>query len=218
MRKLLIVVSFLMVASMLLSACGTPRRPPPRRLPPRYCCPATAAPATSAPATAAPTSAPNPYVGSGKLDGNGIPPDFFADVNIRKGFSYAFDWDTYINDVYKGEAVQSLEIPLPGMPGYDANAPHYTLDLDKATAAFKASTLKSADGKSVWDVGFRLQMLYNQGNPEPPDRGRNSGRQPGPDQPEIQCRDPRPALAGLPGRPARQPDPDHDRRLAGRYP
>jgi ABC-type transport system substrate-binding protein len=98
------------------------------------------------------------------LDGNGIPPDFFADINVRKGFSYAFDWDTYINDVYKGEAVQSLEIPLPGMPGFDANAPHYSLDLDKATAAFKASTLKSADGKSLWDTGFRLQMLYNQGN------------------------------------------------------
>ena len=166
MRKLLIVVSFLMVASMLLSACGAhattaapaTQAPAPATAAPA---PATAAPAT---ATAAPTSAPNPYIGSGKLDGNGIPPDFFSDVNIRKGFSYAFDWDTYINDVYKGEAVQSLEIPLPGMPGYDANAPHYTMDLDKATDAFKASTLKSADGKSVWDVGFRVQMLYNQGN------------------------------------------------------
>ena len=167
MRKLLVIVSFLMVASMLLSACGTPATTAaPATAAPATAAPApaTAAPATTAPATAAPTSAPNPYIGSGKLDGNGIPPDFFADVNIRKGFSYAFDWDTYINDVYKGEAVQSLEIPLPGMPGYDANAPHYTLDLDKATAAFKASTLKSADGKSVWDVGFRLQMLYNQGN------------------------------------------------------
>jgi ABC-type transport system substrate-binding protein len=147
--------------SMLLSACGAAATT----------APATTAPATTAPAatvapvaTAAPTSAPNPYVGSGKLDGNGIPPDFFADINVRKGFSYAFDWETYINDVYKGEAVQSLEIPLPGMPGYDPNAPHYGLDLDKATAAFKASTLKSPDGKSLWDVGFRLQMLYNQGN------------------------------------------------------
>jgi ABC-type transport system substrate-binding protein len=163
MRKLLIVVSLLMVASMLLSACGTTATPvaPATSAP----APATAAPATAAPvATAAPTSAPNPYIGSGKLDGNGIPPDFFADVNIRQGFSYAFDWDTYVNDIYKGEAVQSLEIPLPGMPGYDPNAPHYTMDLDKAAAAFKASTLKSADGKSVWDVGFRVQMLYNQGN------------------------------------------------------
>jgi len=165
MRKLLIVVSFLMVASMLLSACGATPTTAPATAAPATSAPATAAPATAAPsATAAPAAAPNPYVGSGKLDGNGIPPDFFADINVRKGFSYAFDWGTYINDVYKGEAVQSLEIPLPGMPGFDTNAPHYTLDLDKATAAFKASTLKSADGKSLWDTGFRLQMLYNQGN------------------------------------------------------
>ncbi len=165
MRKLLVVVSFLMVASMLLSACGAAATTAaPATAAPATAAPATAAPATAAPATAAPTSAPNPYVGSGKLDGNGIPSNFFADVNIRKGFSYSFDWDTYINDVYKGEAVQSLEIPLPGMPGYDANAPHYTMDLTKAADAFKASTLKSPDGKSVWDVGFRVQMLYNQGN------------------------------------------------------
>jgi len=159
MRKLLVVLSFLVVAGMLLSGCG----PKPT---PAATAAATSA-ATAAPtaaATAAPTAAPNPYIGSGKLDGNGIPPDFFADVHIRKAFSYAFDWQTYITDVYKGEAVQSLEIPLPGMPGYDANAPHYTMDLTKAADEFKASTLKSPDGKSVWDVGFRVQMLYNQGN------------------------------------------------------
>ena len=107
---------------------------------------------------------PNPYLGSGKLDGNGIPPDFFADVHVRKAFAYCFDWDTFINDVYKGEAVQSLELPLPGMPGYFADAPHYSMDLAKCEEEFKASTLTSADGKSLWDTGFRVQMLYNQGN------------------------------------------------------
>jgi ABC-type transport system substrate-binding protein len=50
------------------------------------------------------------------------------------------------------------------MPGYDAAAPHYTMDLAKAADAFKASTLKSPDGKSLWDTGFRIQMLYNTGN------------------------------------------------------
>ncbi len=107
---------------------------------------------------------PNPYLGSGKLDGNGIPPDFFADVHVRKAFAYCFDWDTMINDVYKGEAVQSIAVVLPGMPGYFADIPHYTMDLAKCEEEFKASTLKSADGKSLWDVGFRVQMLFNQGN------------------------------------------------------
>jgi ABC-type transport system substrate-binding protein len=170
MRKLFVVLSFLMVASMLLTACGpTATTAAPATAVPATAAPApaTAAPATAAPATAAPaTAAPvqNPYIGSGKLDGNGIPPDFFADANVRKGFSYSFDWDTYITDVYKGEAVQSTQIALPGMPGYDANAPHYTMDLAKAADAFKASTLTSPDGKSLWDTGFRIQMLYNTGN------------------------------------------------------
>ena len=107
---------------------------------------------------------PNPYLGSGQLDGNGIPSDFFADINIRKAFSYCFDWDTYINDIYKGEATQSFQLTLPGMPGFFADTPHFSMDLKKCEEAFKASTLKSKDGKSVWDVGFRIQMAYNQGN------------------------------------------------------
>ena len=41
---------------------------------------------------------PNPYIGSGKLDGNGVPADFFSDVHIRKAFSYSFDFDTLISD------------------------------------------------------------------------------------------------------------------------
>ncbi len=163
MRKLLVLVSLLIIASMALSACQT------------------ATPVATE--TVAPTEAPtevaateeavsNPYIGSGKLDGNGIPPDFFADVHIRKAFSYCFDWDTFIADVYNGEAVQSIELPMPGMPGYDPNAPHYTYDLDKAAAEFKLADLDhdgiaagdETDGTDVWNVGFRLQMLYNTGN------------------------------------------------------
>jgi peptide/nickel transport system substrate-binding protein len=111
------------------------------------------------------------YVGSGKLDGNGIPLDFFSDVHIRKGFAYSFDWDTYISDVFDGEAVQQPVLARAGMPGYDANAPVYTLDLDKAAEEFK---LADADHDGVpagddpegdiWTTGFRLQALYNQGN------------------------------------------------------
>jgi ABC-type transport system substrate-binding protein len=107
---------------------------------------------------------PNPYIGSGQLDGNGIPADFFADPHIRKAFGYCFDWSTLISDVFSGEAVQSFQLPLAGMPGYFPDTPHYTFDLDKCKSEFEASTLKSADGKSVMDVGFRLQMAYNQGN------------------------------------------------------
>ncbi|HTP08760.1 MAG TPA: ABC transporter substrate-binding protein [Anaerolineae bacterium] len=105
----------------------------------------------------------SPYVGSGKLDGSGIPLDFFSDANVRKAFNYCFDWDTYIKDVQLGEGTQSLALTLPGQPGYDGS-PAYTFDLNKCADAFKASTLQSADGKSLWDTGFYMQMAYNAGN------------------------------------------------------
>jgi peptide/nickel transport system substrate-binding protein len=106
----------------------------------------------------------NNTLGSGQLDGNGIPPNFFADINIRKAFNYAFDWNTYITQVWNGEAQQALGPIIQGELGFDPNQAHYSFDLQKATDAFKASTLKSADGKSLWDTGFYLQYVYNTGN------------------------------------------------------
>ncbi len=113
----------------------------------------------------------NQFIGSGKLDGNGIPADFFQDVHIRKAFNYCFDWDTFIRDAMLGEGVQTLVIPVAGMPGYDLNAPHYTYDLAKCEEEFKAADLDK-DGIAagddpegdVWTTGFRFQAVYNQGN------------------------------------------------------
>ena len=102
-------------------------------------------------------------IGSGQLDGTGIPPDFFSDPHIRKAFNYCFDWDTYIKDVLLDDAAQSLALTLPGQPGYD-NTPHYTYDLAKCEEEFRASTWTSADGQSLWDVGFYFQIGYNAGN------------------------------------------------------
>ncbi len=110
------------------------------------------------------TQGGNPYIGSGKLDGKGIPGNFFSDVNVRKGFEYCFNWDTMIAQYWLGEAIQSSTLALPGMPGYDANGAHYSFDATKCGDAFKASTLKAADGKSLWDTGFTLQLTYNTGN------------------------------------------------------
>jgi peptide/nickel transport system substrate-binding protein len=115
---------------------------------------------------------PNPYIGSGKLDGNGIPADFFSDVHVRKGFSYAFDFDTLMTDVFSGEATQSLQLTLPGMPGFFLDTPHYTFDLAKAEEEFKLADVDKdgiAAGEDpegdIWTTGFRVQMSYNQGNP-----------------------------------------------------
>ena len=103
-------------------------------------------------------------MGTGKLDGNGIPADFFSDINIRQAFNYCFDWDTYIKQLFNGEAVQAYGPIIQGELGYDANQAHYSFDLTKCADAFKASTIKSDDGKSVWDTGFYAQFIYNIGN------------------------------------------------------
>ena len=165
MRKLYTLVGLIMVFSLILSACGTAAK--------------TEAPAaTEAAATAAVTETPvvelvlNPYIGSNTLDGNGVPPTFFDDVHIRRAFAYAFDWDTVINEVWNGEAVQSLTLALPGMPGYSADSAKYSLDLEKSAAEFKLADVDKdgiaagdeTDGTDVWNMGFRLQMLYNTGN------------------------------------------------------
>ncbi|HXK43051.1 MAG: ABC transporter substrate-binding protein [Anaerolineae bacterium] len=101
----------------------------------------------------------NNYIGSGQLDGNGIPPDFFSDIHVRKAFNYCFDWDAYINDALNGEAVQVSGFLIPGMIGYDPNGPKYTHDPDKC-----AAELQQAWDGQVWEKGFRMQIAYNTGN------------------------------------------------------
>jgi peptide/nickel transport system substrate-binding protein len=105
----------------------------------------------------------SPYIGSGKLDGEGVPVDFFTDVHVRRAFNYCFDWETYIRDVLLDQATQSIALSLPGQPGYDGS-PHYTADLAKCEEEFRASTWQSEDGRSLWDTGFYMQLGYNAGN------------------------------------------------------
>jgi peptide/nickel transport system substrate-binding protein len=101
----------------------------------------------------------NPDIGSGKLDGNGIPPDFFSDVHVRRGFAYAFDYATYIRDGYGGKAEQPNGPIINGLLGYDPSAPKYTHDPAKAVAEFK-----EAWGGKLWDTGFKFTTTYNTGN------------------------------------------------------
>lgn len=50
----------------------------------------------------------NPDVGSGKLDGNGIPSNFFEDKNLRKAFAYAFDYDAFLNQSMEGRGERAI--------------------------------------------------------------------------------------------------------------
>jgi len=106
----------------------------------------------------------NNSLGSGVLDGNGIPANFFSDIHIRNAFNDCFDWDTYIKQVWNGEAIQAFGPIIQGELGYDPSQAHFTFDQQKCADEFKASTWKSADGKSLWDTGFYMQYIYNTGN------------------------------------------------------
>lgn len=169
MRKLYVLLSLLAIASFVLAACGAPAAP--TAAPVEGEEPVAEEPVAEEPVAEGPACAGNSYVGSGVLDGNGIPCDFFADVHIRKAFSYAFDYQTYIDEVFLGEGVQPVSLPLPGMPGYDPDNAHYTYDLEASAAEFMLADLDH-DGIAagddpegdVWTTGFRLQMLYNLGN------------------------------------------------------
>jgi peptide/nickel transport system substrate-binding protein len=113
----------------------------------------------------------NPYVGSGKLDGNGITPNFFSDLHVRKAFSYCFNYDAMVKDALAGEGVQA-QGPIPlGMMGYlKDQKPLYAYDPAKCEAEFKLADV-NGDGKpagedkeDVWDKGFYMQLAYNTGN------------------------------------------------------
>ncbi len=107
----------------------------------------------------------SPYTGSGQLNGNGIPADFFADVHIRKAMNYCMDWTTLIKDYWRGEAIDlPYVLSLPGELGFSADLPDYSFDLKKCEEEFKASGLKTSDGRGVWDVGFFFVAVHNAGN------------------------------------------------------
>jgi peptide/nickel transport system substrate-binding protein len=101
----------------------------------------------------------NPLVGSGALDGAGIPPDFFSDIHVRKAFNYCFDRDTYIEEVLHGEAIPRRGPINSGLLGYDESVEPYPFDLDKCAEELKLAW----DGK-VAEVGFTMTLAYNAGN------------------------------------------------------
>ena len=102
----------------------------------------------------------NHFIGSGKLDGNGIPPDFFANKDVRMAFEYLFPHKAYIDSIWYGQAL-TPNGALPSIVlGYDPKVPPvYQQDLAKATEYFK----KAYDGK-LWEKGFKFTVVYNTGN------------------------------------------------------
>ena len=100
----------------------------------------------------------NPNIGSAKLDGNGIPPDFFADADIRKAFLHAFDRRTYSEDVFNSQVILPTSPNIEGLP-YHKDVPVYEFDLAKS----KHYLQKALNG-AVWQKGFKMVIAHNTGN------------------------------------------------------
>ncbi len=102
--------------------------------------------------------ATSPYVGLGQLDGNGIPLDFFSDVNARlEAIATCFDYETYIADAL-GEGVRNNGPIILNMLGYNPDGPMYEYD-PGACAAYLGRPGWRAAGN-----GFRFQVAFNTGN------------------------------------------------------
>ncbi len=99
------------------------------------------------------------FIGSGKLDGNGVPSDFFSNINVRKAFEYLFPYEKYINQVWNGEGMIPNSCIPEGLLGYSKEVPSYDFNLDKAKEYFK----KAYNGK-LWNEGFKVTIVYNTGN------------------------------------------------------
>ncbi|ANQ53077.1 peptide ABC transporter substrate-binding protein [Thermosipho sp. 1063] len=99
------------------------------------------------------------YIGSGKLDGNGIPVDFFNDVHARKAIAHVINYDALIGEVLKGFA-KRVPTALPeGLLGFDPSLPLYDFNLFKA----RQELMKAWNGEA-WKKGFKFSVAYNLGN------------------------------------------------------
>ena len=104
-------------------------------------------------------AAGNGNIGSGKLDGEGVPPDFFSDKDVRQAFAYSIDYPGYTRDILRGRGTQSAGVIPPGLIGYKGGKPRYSFDPKQAAEHFK-----KAWGGKVWEKGFKVAIVFNSGS------------------------------------------------------
>ncbi len=104
-------------------------------------------------------NADSEFIGSGTLDGFGIPVDFFSDIHVRRGFNYCFDWDTYIEQALQGEGIQARGPIIQGLQGFSEDSDVFTYDLAKCE-----EELALAWDGALPETGFEMTLAYNEGN------------------------------------------------------
>ena len=101
----------------------------------------------------------SPYVGSGALDGQGIPLDFFSDINVRKAMATCVDYETYISDALSGNGVRNNGPIILDMLGYNPDGPIYEYNPEEC-----AAYLEQAWDGALPETGFRFQVAFSTGS------------------------------------------------------
>ncbi len=101
----------------------------------------------------------NRDIGSGRLGEDGIPPDFFSDLDVRLGMTYAFDAKTFVGDALKGEGTIAKSVVPPKLLPTRVKIPYRSYNLQKAVFHFK----RAFHGQ-VWKKGFHFTLTYNTGS------------------------------------------------------
>lgn len=86
----------------------------------------------------------------------------FGNKDFRYGFSYAFDYKTFIDTVVNGAAIQGVGPIPPGMFGYDealVKSKQFSYNPEKAKEYF----LK-AEAAGAYSDGQKITLYYNAGN------------------------------------------------------
>lgn len=95
---------------------------------------------------------------SGTPDSLEVPITFFADIHLRRAFSYAFDYQSFLANVTFSTGVQLRGPIAQGIPGYNLSTPLYSFNLTKAAVELQQTP--------YWASGFNLTLDYNAGNTE----------------------------------------------------
>ena len=100
----------------------------------------------------------------GTFNETGVPNDFFGNaswgVHVRKAFSYAIDYEAYLDTVgwpVPSDASHPPTTILPLLPHYSPSVSGYYFDLNKT-----AEELHQVPG--LWETGFTMKFPYNIGS------------------------------------------------------
>jgi peptide/nickel transport system substrate-binding protein len=95
----------------------------------------------------------------GTVNESGIPPDFFSDIDARKGFAYCINYTKLIDEFFFGEAYQPATPIIWGLQFYNAEQEKYSINLAKAEEHFRV-----AWGGQLWTKGFRMTFTHGNAN------------------------------------------------------